>query len=178
MQHLQGFRYTTALDLNIGYYHIRLNPDTQHICTFILPWGKYKYKRLPMDLSVAIDIFQSEISKLVSNLEFAKAYLYNLLCLTSGSLNDHLAKLDYLFQRLSNTNLKINAEKSSFCTDKIEYLGYFITRNGITSLDNKTKEILALSPPKNLKELRRILGIVQYYRDLWEKKNTYLSTSN
>ena len=71
----------------------------------------------------------------------------------------HLSKLDILFQCLLNDGLKINVSKSNFCTDKIEYLGYLITRDGITSLDNKTKAILNLDPPKNIKELRKVLGI-------------------
>ena len=160
MQHLQGLWYATALDLNMGYYNIRLDPDAQRICTLILPWSKYKYKRLPMGLSIATDVFQNKVSKLVSYLEYSRAYLDDLLCFTSGSFYDHLSKLDILFQSLLNAGLKINTSKSNFCTNKIEYLGYLITRYGITSLDNKTKAILNLDPPKNLKELRRVLGIV------------------
>jgi hypothetical protein len=38
---MEGFTFATALDLNMGYYHIRLDPDSQKICTIIFPWGKY-----------------------------------------------------------------------------------------------------------------------------------------
>ena len=37
---LEGFRYATSLDLNMGYYHIRLSPDSRKLCTIVLPWGK------------------------------------------------------------------------------------------------------------------------------------------
>lgn len=43
MQTMEGFRYATTLDLNMGYYTIRLSPDTQRICTIVTPWGKYAY---------------------------------------------------------------------------------------------------------------------------------------
>jgi hypothetical protein len=52
LQEIEGFSYATALDLNMGYYTIRLDPDTTKICTIIFPWGKYSYKRLPMVLQV------------------------------------------------------------------------------------------------------------------------------
>ena len=39
LQELEGFKYATALDLNMGYYTIRLDGDSQKICTTILPWG-------------------------------------------------------------------------------------------------------------------------------------------
>ena len=56
MQTLKGFRYATTLDLNMGYYTIRLDATAQEICTIVMPWGKYAYKRLPMGLSCVPDI--------------------------------------------------------------------------------------------------------------------------
>ena len=47
---LEGFKYATSLDLNMGYYHIELSPDSRKLCTIVLPWGKYEYLRLPMGL--------------------------------------------------------------------------------------------------------------------------------
>jgi hypothetical protein len=48
---MEGFTFASALDLNMGYYHIKLDADAQKLCTIVFPWhtGKYKYKRLPMD---------------------------------------------------------------------------------------------------------------------------------
>jgi hypothetical protein len=40
LQELEGFTFATALDLNMGYYTIRLDPDASRICTIIFPWGK------------------------------------------------------------------------------------------------------------------------------------------
>jgi hypothetical protein len=58
LQELEGFTFATALDLNMSYYTIRLDPDASKICTIIFPWGKYSYKRLPMGISGSPDIFQ------------------------------------------------------------------------------------------------------------------------
>jgi hypothetical protein len=52
LQEIEGFTFATALDLNMDYYTIRLDPDASKICTIIFPWGKYSYKRLPMVLQV------------------------------------------------------------------------------------------------------------------------------
>ena len=175
MQKLQGFTYASALDLNMGYYTIRLDPDAQKICTIILPWGKYQYLRLPMGLSCAPDIFQEKMSELMVGLDFAKTYLDDLLCLTSGTFDDHLEKLEQILIRLRDAGLRINAEKSTFCKDKIEYLGYWITRSGIKPLEKKVQAILNLEPPKNVKQTRSLLGIVQYYRDIWEKRSHILA---
>jgi hypothetical protein len=36
---IEGFKYATSLDLNMGYYHIELSPNSQRLCTIVLPWG-------------------------------------------------------------------------------------------------------------------------------------------
>jgi hypothetical protein len=45
LQELEGLAFATALDLNMGYYTIRLDPDASKICTIIFPWGKYSFKQ-------------------------------------------------------------------------------------------------------------------------------------
>jgi hypothetical protein len=44
LQKLEGFTYATALDLNMGYYTIRLDPTASEMSTIIFPWGKYSYE--------------------------------------------------------------------------------------------------------------------------------------
>ncbi len=61
LQELEGFTFATALDLNRGYYTIRLDPDASKICTIIFLSGKYSYKRLPMGAAGSLDIFQGKM---------------------------------------------------------------------------------------------------------------------
>jgi hypothetical protein len=85
LQELEGFTYATALDLNMCYYTISLDPERAKICTIFFPWGKYSYKRLPMGIAGSPDIFQEKMSDLMANLEFVRTYLDNLLIITKGS---------------------------------------------------------------------------------------------
>ncbi len=93
LQELEGFTYATTLDLNMGYYTIRLDPTAAKMCTIIFPWGKYSYQRLPMGFARSADIFQAEMENLMATLEYVRAYIDNLLVINKGSLNDHLDKL-------------------------------------------------------------------------------------
>jgi hypothetical protein len=68
LQELEEFSFETALDLNLGYYTFRLNPDASKICTIIYPWGKYSYKQLPMSIAGSPDIFQGKMSELMESL--------------------------------------------------------------------------------------------------------------
>jgi hypothetical protein len=57
LQELEGFTFAMALDLNMGYYTIRLDLDASRICTIIFPWETYSSKRLPMGIAGSFDIF-------------------------------------------------------------------------------------------------------------------------
>ena len=106
LQKIGGFTYATALDLNMGYYNIRLDPTSSSLCTLVLPWGKYKYLRLPMGIKNSPDIFQENISDLMEGLEdFICAYLDNILIITKGSYQDHLDKVSEVLRRLQAAGL-------------------------------------------------------------------------
>ena len=159
----------------MGYYTIRLDPDPSKICTIIFPWGKYFYKRLPMGIAGSPDIFQGKMLELMETLEFVRAYLDKLLCISKLSLKDHLEKLEKVLGQLCEAGLKVNAAKSTFCTLEIEYLGYVLTRDGIKTQSNKVQAILAIKPLTGVKQLRHFLGMVQYYRDLWARWSNMLA---
>ncbi len=92
LQELEGFTYATALDLNMGYYTIRLDPMASEMCTIIFPWGKYSYKRLPMGFGGSANIFQAQIMDLMASLKFVQAYMDDLLIITRRTLDKHLQK--------------------------------------------------------------------------------------
>ena len=95
----------------MGYYIIRLDPNTQKICTIIFPQGKYSYQLLPMRIAGSPDIFQAKMSELMATLEYVHAYIDDNLCITNGSLEDHLDKLKKVLKRLQDAGLKVNARK-------------------------------------------------------------------
>jgi hypothetical protein len=111
----------------------------------------------------------------MATLEYIRAYIDDLLVITKGSLDDHLDKLKQIFIQLHDAGLKINATKSVFCAQETEYLGYILTRGGIKPQPKKVQAILVLKLPNNVKELQRFLGMVQYYRDMWQKHSGMLA---
>jgi Reverse transcriptase (RNA-dependent DNA polymerase) len=167
---LNGFRYATSIDLNMGYYTIRLSPQAQKLCTIVFPWGKYSYLRLPIGVANSPDIFQSKISQLMVRLVFVRAYLDDVLIATKGSYTEHLQHLEQVLVKLDKANLRINIDKCTFATQEFEYLGYLVTTTGICPLPSKVEAILQPKAPKTLKQLRSFLGLVNYYRDMWKRR--------
>ncbi len=91
------------------------------------------------------------------------------MCITKARLVNHLGHLRLVLTRLQEAGLKVNAPKSKFCAEDTEYLGYILTLTGIKPQPKKVQAILAITPPTQVKDLRRFLGVVQYYRDLWAR---------
>jgi len=172
---LEGFMYATSLDLNMGYYHIVLSPFSRQLCTIVTPWGKYEYLRLPMGLCNSPDIFQERMSELMSGLDYVRAYIDDVLITTCSDWDDHLDKLDTVFTRLGAVGLKVNAKKSFFGRNATEYLGFWITRQGISPVPKKVDALLKIAPPTTRKQLRRFIGMVNYYRDMWIRRSHTLA---
>jgi hypothetical protein len=133
------------------------------------------YKRLPMGIAGSPDIFQGKMLELIESLEYVRAYLDDLICISKLSLEDHLEKLEEVLRKLCNAGLKVNPVKSTFCALEIEYLGYVLTRDGIKPQSNKVHAILAIKPPTGVRQLRHFLGMVQYYQDLWARRSDMLA---
>ncbi len=121
----------TALDLNMGYYTIRLDPAASKMSTIIFPWGKYSYERLPMGFGGSANIFQAQMMDLMASLEYVQAYIDDLFIITRETLDDHLLKIETVLTRLHNAKNKVKAATSSFCTHDIEYLVYILTKERI-----------------------------------------------
>jgi hypothetical protein len=175
LQKLGGFTFATSLDLNMGYYTIRLTPGSSRLCTIIFPWGKYQYTCLPMGVAGSPDVFQEKMNTLMDGLEFVRCYLDDLLVITKGSFTEHLEKTEQVLKRLSQAGLRVNITKSAFGTQELEYLGYLLTPTGIRPVAKKVEAIQRLEPPKTVRQLRRLLGMVNYYRDMWKRRSHILA---
>jgi hypothetical protein len=58
---------------------------------------------------------------------------------------------------------------------EIEYLGYWITRNGIQPVHKKVEAIQCIAPPTTKKQVRSFIGLINYYRDMWPRRSEILA---
>ena len=90
-----------------------------------------------MGLCKTPDIFQEKMNKLFQELEYVHAYIENILVLSNGTWKEHLANSTNFLTKLINNGLKDNINKYFFGQTRLEYLGYWITREGIQPLPKK-----------------------------------------
>ena len=101
-----GFTYASSIYLNMGYYPIRFIKQANNLCTIILPWLKYRYKRLSMGVSNSLDIFQERMNRIFRGFEFIRAYIDDLLIITKSDWSDHLEKLERTLRKLKDNGIK------------------------------------------------------------------------
>jgi hypothetical protein len=157
----------------MGYYHISLDLEAQKLCTTILTWGKYQYKRLPV-VKTSPDIFQRIMYELLGDIPNIQVYLDDIIITSNGTFEEHSANMEQVLDILPKANFRANLRKCYFGEAKIDYLGYEITRDGIKPQPIKVEAILKISPPKTKRQLRHFLGMINYNRDMWQKRSNML----
>ena len=168
-------KFATALDQIMGYWGIAMCKEVQKYLMTITPFEKYKYKKLPMGLKIAADVFQREMTKLMEGIDGVLVYIDDLLIITKGTFEEHVEGIKLVLQRMKEKDLQINIDKSKFAVQEIDYLGYILTREGIRPQPKKVQGILEMKQPKTAKELRGFIGTVNFYRDLFRGRAHYLA---
>ena len=70
-----------------------------------------------------------------------------------------MAKVRKVVTRLRTAGLKVNIKKLFFAKGKLEYLGYWITRQGVQPITKKIEAVQKIAPPKTRKQLLSFIGI-------------------
>ena len=135
---LKEARFFSTIDLRSGYYHIGLTRETRTESAFMVPMGKWEFKRTPFGLSQAPVYFQLLIDKVLMGCsKFAMSYLDNIIIFSSNE-EEHLQHIEEIFKRLERFGLKMKKEKCDFFKKHIQYLGHLI---GFTPLPEKLDSI-------------------------------------
>ena len=90
-----------------------LAKNASNLCTIVIIWGKYRYKRLKMGVANSPDIFQQKMNYLFHRFEFIRAYIYDMFILTKVNWTDHIQNLELKLNKMKGKGLKCNIEKLS-----------------------------------------------------------------
>ena len=172
---LEGFKYATSLDLNMGYYDINLYPFSRKLCIIVLPWSKYEYQKLPMRLCYSPDIIQEKMNKLFNGLEYVRIYIEDLLIISNKSFEDHFKNLDKELSKLNQKGFKVNAEKFFFTRNELEYVEFRITRQGIMRVINEVEAINNIAVSTTKKQLGNLIVLIIYHRVIWQHTSEILT---
>ena len=118
-------RFITTLDLTRGYWQMPVAAGDQYKTAFTTPYGLYQFKVMPFGLCGAPASFQRLMDKIVNGLDFAAAYLDDLV-IFSQTWEEHIGHLHEIFQRLRSAGLTAKPGKCQFAMKRCIYLGHVV----------------------------------------------------
>ncbi|CAH8542619.1 unnamed protein product [Schistosoma intercalatum] len=162
LNRLHGSKVFSKVDLKDAYLQIPLDESSSILTTINTPFGLFKYNFLPFGLSCSPAIFQEVMNNVVSDLEGVEVYQDDLIVHGSNKVV-HDQRLIALLRRLIEKNITVNPNKCSFCVSSFECLGYLVDGNGFRPDMKRLAPLTNAPSPKNLTELRSLVGALQYY---------------
>ena len=151
-------KYFAKLDCKHGYFQMALDPEAQKLTTFLLPSGRYQYKRAGMGLSASSDEWCRRSDVIIQGLPFAMKIVDDTL-IWGSSTSEIKDRVIQVLKRCADENITISFSKLEI-GNRIEFAGYIITDQGIMPSHELTNSIRQFPAPKNVHEVRQFLGLV------------------
>lgn len=161
---MENSKYFASLDLTAGYWQIPLRPEVKHYTAFRVPTGLYQYRVMPFGLVNAPATFQRWINDLLGEFRFngVVAYLDDIL-IHASTAERYLELLEVVLAKLSGFNVFIKMEKCEFCRSSFNYLGHIFQDGRRRPHPRKVEALQLVMSPTNQKELRRVMGMLNFY---------------
>ena len=166
MDSLIGSKYFSKLDLRSGYWQVELKEEDKHKTAFTVgPLGFFECNRMPFGLTNAPATFQRLMESCMGELHLKECLIFlDDILIFSRTFEEHLSRLEGVFERLEQHNLKLKPSKCEFFMKEVKYLGHVVSEQGIRTDPEKVEALKSWPVPHNIKTLRSFLGFTGYYR--------------
>ena len=155
----------SSLDLNSGYYQIRISEEDAHKTAFTTPMGLYEFKVLGQGLANAPATFQAVMNHIFAPClnKFVVVYLDDILVF-SDTPEQHMHHLQIVMDILKENKFYAKPEKCQFGLKEIKFLGHIVGNGGVKPDPAKVQAVQEWPVPKTAQEVRQFLGLANYFR--------------
>lgn len=152
-------RYFSVVDAYHGFWQIKLDQESSHLCTFNTPFGRYRFERLLFGISSAPEVFQRCVARHLEGLEGVVNVIDDIL-ICGESIEQHDHRLRQLLDRLRSINLKLNKSRCKIRMTEINYIGQVLSEKGIKLDPEKVRAIQNMPAPEDKAALQRFTGLL------------------
>ena len=166
MESMVGAQFFSSMDLKSGFWQVRMSEKSRQYTAFTVgSLGVYEFLWMPYRLCNAPAMFQRLMQNCLGelNLTYALVYLDDVI-VYSNMEEDHLRRMQAIFERFHEHGLKLKPSKCSFLHKQITFLGHEVSADGMKPGDLNLKGIAEMAPPANYTEVQRFLGMTRFFR--------------
>ncbi|GBG87604.1 hypothetical protein CBR_g45756 [Chara braunii] len=144
---LCGAKFFSKLDLKSGYHQLEIRKEDRYKTAFKTRYGHFEWLVMPFGLTNAPTTFQAAMTTEFRHMldRYVLMYLDDIL-VYNRSLEEHVEHLRTVLERLRQAKYKANRDKCEFARQELEYLGHYVTPQGIRPLAVKFEALRHLCP--------------------------------
>ena len=158
-------RIYSKINLKSAYHLVRIASGDEWKTTFRTRYSSFEWLVIPFGLSNALSAFQHFMNETFADLldVCVVVYLDDIL-IYSNNLEEHRIHVKEVLRRLRKNKLYASPSKCLFHQDKVEFLGFVISKDGLQMDNNKVQTIRDWPVPRRIKDVQSFLGFVNFYR--------------
>lgn len=154
-------RVFSVLDLKSGYWQMELDEVSSDLTTFMTPFGRYKFNRVPFGLNFVPELFQREMFKMLGDIEGVIIYFDDVgICAKTEEEHDRI--MERVLERARKYNIKFNPEKIQYRKREVKFMGHILFEGKFKANLKYRDAILKMKKPSDKAAVSRFLGILKY----------------
>ena len=158
-------RIYTTLDLRHAYYLVRIADGDEWKTAFRTRYGSFEWRVMPFGLTNAPSAFQRFMNDIFSDMLDVHVIIYlDDILIYSDDPTEHKKHVREVLRRLRLHGLFCKPEKCEFHQDTVNYLGFVLSKDGLTMDPSKVQTIQDWPVPRKVKDIQSFLGFANFYR--------------
>jgi len=152
-------KYFSCIDATTGYWQLELDESSKDLTCFMTPWQRYIFNRSPIGFVATGDGYNLRVDHALEGIQNVQKVVDDV-AVADKTFPEHVARIREVLDRCRKHGITLNKDKFHFAQEKIHFVGYVLSNEGIGADSSKVQAIQDFPEPSNRSELRSFMGLV------------------